>query len=207
MSTRFSHLSRNPLLFWIDLTKTLESETLIDEEGNELNTYYTDNHSDEYLYPTFSFIIKNLALNYNNLVNVTDSWENILEHFDSACFSYIKKEAVSNFLNFEFQNNDEIDYMTVINKDNKFKMIVKSITDKNDLIDLYLKAFKLGIYLSSNSVLPFLISYKPKKYTFLLKEELETEEFKKKLLKENKKIESFLNKLIEVNESLFKKYE
>lgn len=187
MSTRFSRLTNNPEKFWIDLTKTLESKTQIDEYWNSYLIFF-DNYNDEYLFPTFAKVLKELSSKHSNLIDIEEGGDSLFEHFYVSCFYYIDIEKVlnnSSELKEMYKNLDkkyEIDIFPEVNQEtNKFHFFVWNEKNKKILIDLYLTAFNIGIKLASKDVVNSIIS------NWNLEEILST-------------IKNFLNNLIQVNE-------
>lgn len=207
MSTWFSHLSRDPNLFGIDLTNTLENDSIYDENGELQYSFCTDNYSAEFLYPTFARVLKDLSVKFENLQNVEDNHENILEHFDSACLSYITPDSINRTGLFFIKNEKEIDSFPNINKNNEFHIIVETQEDKDSIIDLYFKAYLVWLYHSWQENLKYLINYVPENKSFMTKEEfLENKNFNSIIKKEKVNLEKYLEKLIIPNPILFKEY-
>lgn len=149
MSTRFSHLSREPKKFNLDLTPFLESEFFETDNHGWWYFFYTDNHSEEYLIPTMVVVLNYLANNEFKKDKYYSDYN--YEHFRSACLSYI--ESFYDHRDFEelwfFKNKYEIDDSMYLFDDNDniidFKIYVKNENIKKSLINLFIFLYEYWI--------------------------------------------------------------
>lgn len=175
MSTRFSHLTRDPFKFWLDLSSFLDFEFYNDDNWNQ-HKFFTDNHEREFLIPTMVIILNYLS-SHELEKDISDDYN--YEHFTSSCLSYI--EYINDIfemsqLNFFIEKNEILDNKFIFDEDWKiidFKIFVENENVKNNLIELFLKIYE----------------YWKKQYS---------NKFKNINLVSNDKLKLFLNKFIVV---------